>query len=285
MSERPDPGPRPGAACEDWLGRRMAPARPGAWAILAGLLRLAALGAVTFGGLGVLLLIRLAERPLCGARRPVTPWITQGVCRAALAILGLRLRQRGRPSRSGAAVANHASWLDVFVLNACDRVYFVAKAEVAGWPGIGRLARATGTLFVARRGAEAEVQRRMVERRLLAGHRLLFFPEGTSTDGLRILPFKSTLFAAFFARPLRADATVQPVAVRYASPKGEDPRLYGWWGDMDFGPHLWRIATTPGRGRVEVVWTDPVAVKDVPDRKTLARRCEGSVRAAYAAIG
>ena len=94
-------------------------------------------------------------------------------------------------------VANHASWLDIFALNAPQRIYFVSKDEVRDWPGIGWLARATGTVFIARKSREAGVQARLFETRMAAGHRLLFFPEGTSTDGRRVLPFKTTLFAAF----------------------------------------------------------------------------------------
>jgi 1-acyl-sn-glycerol-3-phosphate acyltransferase len=125
--------------------------RPGAaeWARI--LLRGGAIGAVTFGGLLLLLALRLIERPLFGLRRPVTPWITVGVCRVTLWLLGLRVTATGRPLRGpGALVANHASWLDIHVLNAAAPLCFVSKAEVAGWPGIGWLARATGTVFVAR---------------------------------------------------------------------------------------------------------------------------------------
>ena len=74
--------------------------------------------------------------------------------------------------------------------------------------------------------------------RLLAGHKLLFFPEGTSTDGLRVLPFKSTLFAAFFEPELHHTMWIQPVSVVYYAPVGEEARFYGWWGDMEFAPHL-----------------------------------------------
>jgi len=168
------------------------------------------LAATVFGGLGVLLLVRLAERPISGARRPVSPWITRGVCRAALWWLGMRRTLRGRPMcQPGAAVANHASWLDIFALNAADDVVFVAKAEVAGWPGIGWLARATGTLFVRRDRADAAAQTRLFAARLAAGQRLLFFPEGTSSDGQRVLPFKPTLLVAFFAPDMKDDAHVQ----------------------------------------------------------------------------
>ena len=106
------------------------------WALA--VLRAAVILALIALGLALLLTLRLAERPLCGLRRPVTPFITQAVCRATLAVMGLRLVIRGQPmTERGALVANHASWLDIFALNAAQRVYFVSKADVANWPGIG----------------------------------------------------------------------------------------------------------------------------------------------------
>jgi 1-acyl-sn-glycerol-3-phosphate acyltransferase len=178
-------------------------------------------------------------------------------------------------------VSNHASWFDVFTLNACQRIYFVAKSEVRGWAGIGWLARATGTVFIARRGAEAKRQRELFEQRLRAGHKLLFFPEGTSTDGLRVLPFKSTLFAAFFADGLAEELHIQPVSVVYAAPDGQDPRFYGWYGEMDFAPHLLKLLAARRQGSVEVVFHDPVKISDFPDRKALAAHCEAQVRGAF----
>ena len=100
--------------------------------------------------LGVVLmaLLRLIEAPLYGQRRPATPYITVFVCRMAFVILGVRHRIQGAPmAQPGAVVSNHASWLDIFSLNARKRIYFVSKSEVASWPGIGWLARATGTVF------------------------------------------------------------------------------------------------------------------------------------------
>ncbi|MDR5652484.1 lysophospholipid acyltransferase family protein [Ruixingdingia sedimenti] len=258
------------------------PSRIGAAGWLRVALRGLVLGVVTYGCLVLLLLCRLVERPLCGLNRPVTPWITQFVCRAAFVILGIRYSTRGRPMRhKGAVVANHGSWLDIFTLNACQRIYFVSKAEVAGWPGIGWLARATGTVFIARKGTEALAQKDLFEARLRAGHKLLFFPEGTSTDGLRVLPFKPTLFAAFFADGLAEVLHVQPVTVIYRAPEGADPRFYGWWGDMDFGPHLLKVLAAPRQGSVEVVFHDPVPVAAFTDRKALSAHCETAVRHAH----
>jgi 1-acyl-sn-glycerol-3-phosphate acyltransferase len=233
-------------------------------------------------GLALLLPLRLIERPVFGLARPWTPWITQMVCRVSLIWMGIGFHRRGAPmQRQGAIVANHSSWLDIFVLNASDRVFFVSKSEVSGWPGIGFLARATGTLFIARDPRKAKVQTGLFKERLLAGQRLLFFPEGTSTDGLRVLPFKTTLFAAFFAPDVQAGLAVQPVTVIYHAPKGRDVRIYGWWGNMSFGGHLLATLALPRQGRVEVVYHAPLAVADMADRKALAAAAEALVRSSH----
>jgi lyso-ornithine lipid O-acyltransferase len=245
------------------------------------------LAVLVFGCLALLVLVRLVERPLFGLRRPVTPRITVFVCRTAFRLMGMGHAVRGRPmDRHGAIVANHASWLDIFALNACDRVYFVSKAEVAGWPGIGWLARATGTVFIARDPKQAPAQKRLFEARLDAGHRLLFFPEGTSTDGRRVLPFKTTLFAAFFAPHLADTCAIQPATLIYHAPSGADPGFHGWWGDMGFGGHMLKVLAARDPGSVEVVFHDPVPVMAHRSRKTLAAVAEARVRATLvAALG
>ncbi|HQU67746.1 MAG TPA: lysophospholipid acyltransferase family protein [Albidovulum sp.] len=255
---------------------------PIGWVLLA--LRIPALAIVSYGGLLILLILRAVEAPFFSPDRPVTPWITRGVCRASLAILGLRYRVRGRPMQvRGAVVANHSTWLDIFALNACQSVYFVSKAEVARWAGIGWLARATGTVFIARDPKKAKDQQAEFEARIRAGHKLLFFPEGTSTDGRGVLPFKPTLFAAFFTHGLEQVMQIQPVTVIYRAPKGRSPRFYGWWGGMDFVPHFLVVAAQWPQGSVEVVFHDPVAVDGFADRKKLAGHSERVVRSALSA--
>lgn len=257
--------------------------RVGATGWLRVALRGTALAMLVFGGLALLLLVRVVERPLFGVKRPVTPFITQFVCRNAFRILGMRHATSGAlMAEQGAVVANHSSWLDIFALNARKRVYFVSKSEVAKWPGIGWLARATGTVFIERNPARARDQTRLFQERLLAGHKLLFFPEGTSTDGLRVLPFKTTLFAAFFTEELRDRTHVQPVSVIYHAPSGEPARFYGWWGDMEFGEHLLKTLAVRRNGGVELIYHPALKVSEFPDRKTLAAACEQIVRQGHA---
>lgn len=233
--------------------------------------------------MGVLmtLVLRVIEVPFFRENRPLSPYLTQWVARAWFLVIGMRHEVTGaRMALPGAVVANHASWLDIFTLNARKRIYFVSKSDVAAWPVIGFLARLVGTVFIARDPKQARAQTEIFETRLLAGHKLLFFPEGTSTDGQRVLHFKSTLFQSLFNLDLRDRLYVQPVTVIYHAPKGQDARFYGWWGDMAFGPHLLHVLAARRQGSVEVMYHDPVRVGDFANRKALAGHVEAVVRGA-----
>ena len=233
-------------------------------------------------GLIVLVPLRGLERLAFGLRRPFSPAVVQIVCQIALRVVGLRLRVRGQALRGrGAIVANHASWIDILALNAAARVFFVAKAEVATWPAIGALAKMAGTVFIHRDRTQSDLQRLLFAARLRAGHRLLFFPEGTSSDGTRVLPFKSTLFAAFFTPELRPLLQIQPASVTYLAPTGQDPRLYGWWGSMAFGAHFLQILCQTRQGQVQIVFHPALSLTESADRKSLALECEKMVRAAH----
>lgn len=248
-----------------------------------GWIRVALRGSVLFVillvGVIVKALVRLIEAPIHGLQRPWSPYITQAVCRLAFVVLGLKRRVEGTPmTGQGAVVANHTSWLDIFTLNAHKRIYFVSKAEVAGWPGIGFLARITGTVFISRDPKQAKAQTKLFEDRLKAGHRLLFFPEGTSTDGMRVLPFKTTLFQAFLTDELRDVLQIQPVTVVYTAPEDREERFYGWWGDMDFAPHMLQALAARRHGSVTIKYHTPVCVSEFANRKVLAKYAEDTVR-------
>lgn len=263
-----------------WPRPDRVPARPDARGRLRIALRTVLLLIVLAVLLPTLLLVRGVERPLAGLRRPVSAHVVQLFFRACTVILGVRLSLRGRPmTEPGAVVANHASWLDIFVLNAQHRIVFVSKSEVSNWPVIGFLARAAGTLFIRRDARDARAQTAALEARLTAGQKLLFFPEGTSTDGLRVLRFKPTLFQAFLA-PTLAHLHVQPVTVIYHPPEGAAPGFHGWYGDMDFAPHAAEVFAAPRGGRAELVYHPPLRVADFASRKTLAAEAERISRAA-----
>lgn len=226
-----------------------------------------------------MVIVRLVERPFFGPRRPVSSHFPRLFSALFFRVLGISHRVQGaRMAYEGAVVANHSSWLDILSLNARKRIFFVSKAEVADWPGIGALAKAAGTIFIRRDPRDAKAQIALFEERLHAGHKLLFFPEGTSSDNQRVLPFRSTLFAAFFAPALREFMYVQPVTVIYTPPRGHDPRFYGWWGDMSFGDSFLHVLGAPRGGGVTLVYHAPRKVSDFASRKELASSCEAAVR-------
>ncbi|HZA66647.1 MAG TPA: lysophospholipid acyltransferase family protein [Geminicoccaceae bacterium] len=235
---------------------------------------------------GILLVPCLAGRAVAGRAPPVLvrAW-HRGCCR----ITGLHLRVSGVPAAAGSTlfVANHVSYLDIVVLGSLVDAGFVAKAEVAKWPLIGQIARIGRTVFVERRSGRSVGQREEIAARLAAGDSLILFAEGTSSDGGRVLPFKSALFAAAEAQP-GAAIKVQPVTIAYARLRCGLPidyalrPLYAWYGDMALAPHLWAVLGLPG-AVIEVRFHPPVVAADFGSRKALARHAEREVANGLAA--
>ncbi|MEM7530203.1 MAG: lysophospholipid acyltransferase family protein [Pseudomonadota bacterium] len=203
-------------------------------------------------------------------------WIARQWSWAGLWLAGLRHRVEGTPVDGGALVANHCSWLDIFALRATTLMYFVSKAEVADWPGVGFVTRVTGTIFIERRRSQAKAQEAVLRSRIAADQLLIFFPEGTSTDGLRVLPFKSSLFSVFYDEGQGADIMVQPVTIQYQpAPNSTLPaEFYGWWADMPFYGHIIDVFARSRGGLVTVTFHPPAKPADFPDRKALAEHCQ-----------
>ncbi|MDX2308583.1 MAG: lysophospholipid acyltransferase family protein [Hyphomicrobium sp.] len=217
-------------------------------------------------------------------------WYHKQVCR----LLGIRIKITGmvEPSRPVLIVANHTSWLDIPVLSAVAPVSFVAKKEVAGWPLVSTLARLQRTVFVdrQRKSAVGETAAEILER-LEAGDAIVLFAEGTSSDGNRVLPFRTSLFAAakpsttMAAEGMRAslEPVVQTVSIAYTHLHGvplsrADRHLVGWYGDMEMQSHAWQLLKS-GPLDVAVIIGPPVPLSDFKDRKVLAERAETAVRA------
>ncbi|MDG5495774.1 lysophospholipid acyltransferase family protein [Niveispirillum sp. BGYR6] len=202
-------------------------------------------------------------------------------------ILGLNVVTQGRPvtDRATLFISNHSSYLDIPVLGSLLPTSFVAKNEVGGWPLFGLLARLQRTVFVDRNARHrADEQRDSIAGRLQAGDKLVLFPEGTSSDGNRTLPFKTALFAVAATQVDGKPLTLQPVSVTATHldglPLGHAWRaLYAWYGDMELPPHLWQLARLGGRIRVLVEFHPPVSLADFSSRKALADHCWRSVAA------
>nr|WP_254869815.1 lysophospholipid acyltransferase family protein [Thalassospira sp. HF15] len=202
-----------------------------------------------------------------------------------LRILHIEVRVSGVDMMDGPGVivANHASYLDIPVLGALTRGSFIAKTEVANWPVVGLLAKLSRTTFIERRAARSREQNDQLSARLGNGDKLILFPEGTSNDGNRVLPFKSTLFAAAErVMPDGSPVKFQPISIAATrldgAPIGRDLRaFYSWYGDMDLVPHLWQFLAL-GKVTVEIVVHSPVTLADAAgSRKELARMCEARV--------
>ncbi len=277
-----------GAAMPDDL-EILFPAKPGL-ARLRGATVLCAFLVVTAIGIpiqAVVLGLRAA-----GARRQIPHAYHRLVCR----ILGIRVIVHGRAARGSGVlfVANHCSWVDIPTLSAASAVSFVAKQEIADWPFFGLLAKLQRTIFIARdKRGETGRYRDTIRARLRAGDNLVLFPEGTSSDGNRVLPFKSALFAVAEAGTI-AEAPegqtwaplIQPVSIAYTGLCGlplqrpERP-FVTWYGDMELVPHLWDMVR---RGPIEavVVFHPPLATETTDSRKQMAAAAQEAVAAGVA---
>ena len=209
--------------------------------------------------------------------------------RLFLRLFGIRVSVRGTPPVPGhptLVLANHVSWLDIPVMGSLLPLSFIAKQEIAGWPVFGFCARLQRCVFLdrTRKSATAEVNAEVAER-LAAGDAIVLFPEGTTGDGNRLLPFRSSLVGA--ARAAIAESAheavrLQPLALSYARRNGlpvtrrERPAI-AWYGDMELAPHVGAFARS-GPLDVVVTWGEPIPFGRETDRKKATAEAERSVR-------
>ena len=249
--------------------------------------------------------LRFSERNA----RTFPHWYHSQLCR----LLGIRFTIEGEVAADKPVllVANHTSWLDIPVISALAPVSFIAKKEVGRWPFVSSLARLQRTVFVDRqRRTAAATSAGEIAERLAAGDKLVLFAEGTSSDGNRVLPFKTSLFAA--AKPGRSNrpetntepglqsspadgasvrsntfntsnAMVQTLTICYTHLHGvplerADRPLIGWYGDMEMGSHAWQLLKA-GPLDVKISVGPPVPFDEFADRKALARHSEQEIRA------
>jgi len=212
--------------------------------------------------------------PPNASRLQAAEWLHETLAQA-LGAIDVRLQIEGQRPTRGLVVSNHVSYLDILVFSAVLPCVFVSKAEVERWPIIGRFARWAGTVFVRRhdRGdaARANVS---VEEGLRNGAPVMLFPEGTTTDGKRILRFHSTMLQP----AINAGAQITPCAIRYELDDGDPSREVCWWGDMTLLPHMWNLLGKETI-RARVVFGQPRAATG--DRKQLSAALHEEVKALH----
>jgi lyso-ornithine lipid O-acyltransferase len=190
-----------------------------------------------------------------------------------LEVLGIELTRRGLPPNEGVLVCNHLSYVDIVVLGAARKQIFLSKREVKSWPIIGALSQCAGTLYVnrERRGDVAKLQNAFAEV-IDAGLPITLFPEGTSSDGSKVMPFYSSLLEP----AVRGAWAVTPSWLGYRLDEGSVADEVCYWRDMTFLPHFLKLLSKK-RIYATVVFGQPVSY--MRDRKELAARLHREVSA------
>lgn len=228
------------------------------------------------GGTALGTLVWLSGRALLptGWQRRWRGAVLQTWARAVLRLLGVRVRVQGAPPASPFfLVTNHLSYLDMLVLAAQSESLFVAKREIATWPLIGWLSRQMGTVFIDRtRKRDLLRVNALLSAQLAAGENLVLFPEGTTSPGATVLPFKAGLLEPV----VRAGRSVAAAGLSYHTGDAARPAATAlcWWGEMEFVPHLLALLRLPGCTAALVYHDAALAARD---RKALARALHAAV--------
>jgi 1-acyl-sn-glycerol-3-phosphate acyltransferase len=211
--------------------------------------------------------------------------------RILLKLFNVRVVEKGTPPGDAPTlvVANHVSWLDIPVIGSVHPLSFIAKSEIEGWPVVGLLARLQRSVFIdrQRRKATAEVNDALAHR-LVKGEVIVLFAEGTTSDGNRLLPFRSSLVGAAQTALMHDSVEqvfLQPLAISYTHRNGlpvtrRDRPFIAWYGDMDLASHL-KLFVEARPIDVVVTWGEPIPFNGNRKEATLA--AESAVRKALMA--
>lgn len=240
-------------------------------------LRIAALFYTVLGALFDFLRIRITSRNGVSAEQRAH-WLHRW-CRKGLPRFGIHFTVDGTTPSSGLLVSNHLSYLDILVLSATVPCVFVSKQEIASWPVFGWMSRMAGTIFVNRaRAADTHAARPEMEQRLSEGLLVVLFPEGTSSDGTTVLPFRSSLFEAAIA----AGVGISAAHIRYETSAGRPETDVCYWGEMTLAPHVLKLFSIR---RVSARIRFSGGARHFADRKEAARKLYEEVVALHESSG
>ncbi|MAZ76872.1 MAG: 1-acyl-sn-glycerol-3-phosphate acyltransferase [Micavibrio sp.] len=195
-------------------------------------------------------------------------------------VFGIKVRIQGeiKANQQVVYVGNHLSYLDIILMGSFLRANFVSKDDVKGWPLLGLLATLSHTLFISRTPAKALKSIEQMKKALNQKRSLIVFPEGTSSTGQEVQPFKSSFFDIFLKNDVKESLLVQPFTIgliktdNKAVQNDKDYDLYAWYGDMGLQPHIWALGKSKG-AQLIVRFHPPKAAKEYENRKTLSIEC------------
>ncbi len=175
-------------------------------------------------------------------------------------------------------VGNHLSYIDIPLLGSFLNATFISKIEVKSWPVLGQLALLADTIFIRRDRESASQCIEDIQKRILKNRSLILFPEGTSSNGASIIPFKSSLFELFLSEKIKDSLIVQPFTIIPQTIHGKgvssinDHDGYAWYGDMSLAPHLWMLAKSKGV-EIKIIFHEPHKASTFNNRKAFSNTC------------
>ena len=205
----------------------------------------------------------------------IIPYFYHKIC---LRIFGIKIKTFGKVSINFPIllISNHASYLDIIILGSLFKTSFIAKKEISKWPLLGILAKLQNTIFIDRRVSSLKNQENKIIKHLNEKKNLVIFPEGTSSDGNRVLPFKSSLFN-IFEKNLNSKILVQTITIVYKKINGIpmnriERKNITWHSNMDLIPNIFNVLKKLSI-EVDIIFNDEFLPSKKYDRKKLALLC------------
>ncbi len=222
------------------------------------------------------LLLRFGQR-LFGARH-MELHVLKFWGKIAIWCFGLRTKVTGEISIQGGMItANHCNFIDIPLVWSVVPGYMMSKSEIRNWPFIGWCARLIGTFFIIRDPAKTAEQVALLEHRIADGDRMVIFPEATTTDGQRIIPFRSSFFQAI--AQASNSKNVQPIVFYYHAPIGASRNFFGYWGEARLLPQMWASFRSKGLKTVDIKILPPLPAG--LDRKSMSQEAEQLTRQGF----
>ena len=211
-------------------------------------------------------------------------WLPVIFHRLLIWLLSVKIEYEGNYQRAKDCnffVSNHLSYLDIPILGSTFPLRFVAKSEIEFWPIFGFLSKLARTIFIKRNRLDSLIQKNKILNFLSSGDKIFIFPEGTTSDGNRVLDFKSSSFAALENQ----NFLIQPIIIFYSDFNGIPINRWlrpviAWYGDMDFKPHLLKLVSLRSL-KARLIYIEPVSSSNFASRKELSLYLEKKIKDVY----